>query len=132
MLFTQKISSLPSPNQDKKQYFQILKTKKQREVNLKEEEDYLSPNKSSVNDSHSVDYEQFFNYKQNSSDSNESDGSGTISEKDELCNKFSLTTINPKTFRKAFATNFVTLTQFKEDETGINFIKLRIRTICFR
>ena len=120
MLFTQKISSLPSPNLDKKQYFHILKTKKQREVNSKEEENYLSLNKGSENDSHSVDYEQFFKYKQNSSDSNESDGSGTISEKDELCDKFSQTTINPKTFRKAFATNFVNLTQFKEDDTGKN------------
>ena len=117
LLFTQKITSLPSTNPDKKHYFQILKTKKHREVNSKEEEDYLTHNKTHLQDSHSVDYEQFFSYKHNSSDSNDSDGSGIVSDNDELCDKFSLTTINPKTFRKAFATNFVNLTQFKEDDT---------------
>lgn len=119
MLFTQKISSLPSSDMEKKKYFHILKTKKQREVNSKDDEDYLSQTKTELaNENNSIDYEQFFNYKHYSSDSNDSDNSGTISENEELCDKFSQATINPRrAFKKAFETNFVNLSHFKEEDT---------------
>ena len=121
VLFTQKISSLPSP--DKKQYFQILKTKKKREVDSKDEEDYLRLNKGSLNESHSVDYEQFLNFKHNSSDSSDSNESeGTISENDMLCDKLKLASIDPQSFRNAFTTNFVSIAHFKEDDSGNFYI----------
>ena len=102
---------------EKKKYFHILKIKKQRNVHSKDEEDYLGENKNVSNEVHSVDYEQFFNYKQCSSDSNESENSDTLSENEELCDKFSLTTLNPMSFRKAFTTNFVSLNQFNDNDT---------------
>jgi transposase-like protein len=120
MLFTHKISALPSSDMDKKKYFHILKTKKQREVNSKDDEDYLNHSRADMsNENNYVDYEQFFKYKHYSSDSNESDNSGTLSEnEDQLCDKFSQTTLNPhRSFRKAFTTNFVNLNQFKEEDT---------------
>ena len=117
ILFTQKIAGLPASDSDKKKYFHILKTKKQREVNSKEDENYLGESKLYSNDRHSDDYEQFFDYKQCSSDSNESENSETLSENEELCDKFSQTTINPISFRKAFSTNFLSLNQFKDEDT---------------
>lgn len=120
MLFTHKISALPSSEMDKKKYFHILKTKKQREVNSKEDEDYLNHSREDIgNENNYIDYEQFFKYKNYSSDSNESDNSGTLSEnEDQLCDKFSQATINPhRSFRKAFTTNFVNLNQFKDEDT---------------
>jgi len=99
----------------KKKYFNILKTKKSRDNFEDDDEEEVKENNNKHYNTNTNNINKFFNYKHNSSESNDS-SSGDQFEQEELCDRFSLASLNSKSFKRAFTTSFVSLNQHKEED----------------